>query len=70
MESLAAADHQGHLWISLSAPYTYVYDGRGEKLRTIEFHAAGVVSPASLFFTTDDRLVTSPGGFIFDGRIP
>ena len=41
----AAADADGNLWISLTAPFTYVYDGSGDKRRTIQFRAAGVMSP-------------------------
>jgi hypothetical protein len=62
----AAVDRQGALWISLGVPYTYVYDAQGDKTRTIQFRAAGVVSPTSLFFTTRGRLLVTPGCYEFD----
>jgi hypothetical protein len=54
------------LWISLVPPLTYVYDGRGEKRRTVEFRAAGVLSPADLFFAPSGRLIAAPGCYAFD----
>jgi len=62
----AAVDAQGQLWISLGVPYTYVYDAQGDKTRTIQFQAAGVVSPTSLFFTSRGRLLITPGCYEFD----
>ena len=38
----------------------------GEKLRTLQFHAAGTVAPSSLFFTPNNRLLVTPGLFEFD----
>jgi len=64
----AAVDPQGQLWISLSQPYTYVYDARGDKVRTVQFSAAGTISPTSLFFTRDGRLLVTPGCYEFDPR--
>lgn len=64
----AAVDPRGRLWVSLSLPYTYVYDGHGEKVRTIQFRAAGTTSPTSLFFTHDGRLLVTPGCYEFDAR--
>lgn len=61
----AAVDHDGNLWVSLIAPYTYVYDGTGEKARTIQFRAAGVVAPSGFFFTKDRRVLVSPGCYAF-----
>jgi hypothetical protein len=61
----AAADGRGQLWISLSEPYTYVYDTRGDKVRTVQFAAAGTISPTSLFFTRDGRLLVTPGCYEF-----
>ena len=51
--------------MSLRVPYTYVYDRKGEKVRTVQFHAAGTVSPDSLFFESRDRLLVTPGCYIF-----
>jgi hypothetical protein len=64
----AAADSRGRLWVSLRAPVTYVYDSTGEKVRTVRFQGAGVVSPQHFFFGRADALTVMPGGYIFDGR--
>jgi len=61
----AAVDPSGNLWVSLSVPYTYVYDNNGEKVRTVQFQAAGTVSPDSLFFDSRDQLLVTPGCYIF-----
>ncbi len=61
----AALDRQGRVWISLAEPFTYVYDRSGEKVRTIQFSGAGVVAPTSFFFTTDKRIVITPGCYEF-----
>lgn len=61
----AAVAPNGDLWVSLSVPYTYVYDRHGEKIRTVQFQAAGTVSPDSLFFDSRDRLLVTPGCYIF-----
>jgi len=61
----AAVDARGQLWISLSEAFTYVYDNRGDKIRTVQFVAAGTVSPTSLFFTRDGRLLVTPGCYEF-----
>ena len=31
----------GRLWVSFVLPYTYVFDAEGEKIRTVQFRAAG-----------------------------
>lgn len=62
----AAVDPAGQLWISLGVPYTYVYDPQGDKVRTVQFQAAGVISPTSLFFTRAGRLLVTPGCYEFD----
>jgi hypothetical protein len=61
----AAADPKGQLWISLTLPYTYVYDTHGDKARTVQFQAAGVISPTSLFFARGGRLLVTPGCYEF-----
>ena len=61
----AAVDGRGRLWVSLALPYTYVFDPQGDKVRTVQFMAAGTVSPTSLFFTRDGRLLVTPGCFEF-----
>jgi hypothetical protein len=64
----AAVDGSGHLWISFNVPYTYVFDRQGDKIRTVQFRAAGTIHPTSLFFTRDGRLLVTPGCFEFDPR--
>lgn len=61
----AALDGAGRLWISFVVPFTYVYDGDGEKLRTVQFRGAGVVAPSSLSFTATGRLLVTPGCYEF-----
>jgi hypothetical protein len=61
----AAVDSRGNLWISFIVPYTYVYDGDGDKVRALQFRAAGIISPSSLFFGTNDRLLVTPGLYEF-----
>jgi hypothetical protein len=70
----AAVDHDGNLWIAFVVPYTYVYDRDGDKTRTVQFRAAGIVTPSSLFFGTAGRLLVTPGLYEFGaggaGRVP
>jgi hypothetical protein len=60
----AAVDPSGRLWVSFVVPFTYVYDRDGEKIRTVQFRAAGIVTPSSLFFS-HGRLLVTPGCFEF-----
>lgn len=62
----AAVDRGGKLWISFVLPYTYVYDGDGDKARTVQLRAAGTISPNSLFFGNQGRLLATPGLVEFD----
>jgi hypothetical protein len=64
----AAIDPDGRLWISLVAPYTYVYDGRGDKVRTVQFRGAGIIAATSLFFAGPDRVLVTPGCYEFPSR--
>ena len=64
----AAVSNRGELWISFSLPFTYVYDGDGEKIRTVQFQAAGLINPTSLSFAPDGRLLVTPGCYEFDPR--
>lgn len=64
----AAADASGNLWISLDVPYTYVYNRRGDKQRVVQFRAAGLLAPLHLSFTSDGRLLVTPGCYLFDPR--
>ena len=61
----AAVDESGRLWVSFVQPITYVYDGNGEKIRTVQFRGAGVIAPSSLSFTGDGRLLITPGCYEF-----
>jgi hypothetical protein len=61
----AAADRQGNLWISLTAPVTYVYDPAGDKVRMVQFKGADIIAPNSLFFARDGRLLVTPGCYEF-----
>ena len=61
----AAVDRAGNLWVSLIVPYTYVYNAQGERIRIVQFRGAGIISPASLFFTNDGRLLVTPGCYEF-----
>ena len=64
----AAVDTTGTLWVSLMEPFTYVYDAQGDKVRTVQFRGAGLISPTSLFFTHDGRLLVTPGCYEFEPR--
>jgi hypothetical protein len=61
----AAVDPQGRLWVSFVLPVTYVFDADGEKLRTVQFRAAGLVAPSSLSFPAPNRLLITPGCYEF-----
>jgi hypothetical protein len=58
----------GELWISLGVPYTYVYNTDGDKVRTVQFNGAGILSPTSLFFSRSGRLLVTPGCYEFDPK--
>ena len=62
----AAVDHAGRLWVSFVAPYTYVFDADGDKIRTVQFRGAGIMSPGSFFFTPNGRILVTPGLYQFD----
>ena len=64
----AAVDPGGRLWIAFVVPYTYVYDREGDKIRTVQFRAAGLVTPSSLFFGRSGRILVAPGLFEFPTR--
>jgi hypothetical protein len=64
----AAVSARGELWVSLTVPYTYVYDTGGDKTRTVQFHAAGLINPTSLSLTPAGRLLVTPGCYEFDPR--
>ena len=62
----AAVDAGGRLWVSLAAPFSYVYSATGDKIRAVQFNAAGFLSPGSLSFTRGGRLLVTPGCVEFD----
>lgn len=61
----AAVDRSGRLWVSLAVPFTYVYAASGDKIRTVQFKGADLLTPTSLFFTKDGRILATPGCYIF-----
>lgn len=61
----AGVDRHGRLWVVLVQPYAYVYDARGEKIETVQFWGAGAMTPNSLFFTRDGRILVTPGCYEF-----
>jgi hypothetical protein len=61
----AEVDPAGNLWVSLWLPFTYVYDSQGDKIRTVQFRGAGLMSPDSLFFESRDQLLATPGCYRF-----
>jgi len=65
MVRTAAVDAEGGLWVALVQPYTYVYDGDGNKVRVVQFRGAGIFAPSSLFFTASGRLLVAPGCYEF-----
>jgi hypothetical protein len=58
----------GELWVSLGVPYTYVYSSDGDKVRTVQFAGAGLISPTSLFFSRSGKLLVTPGCYEFDPK--
>jgi len=68
----AAVDRDGRLWVSFVVPFTYVFDADGDKIRTVQLRGAGVLSPSSLFFGPHNRLLVTPGLYVFEvaGRAP
>jgi hypothetical protein len=61
----AAVDPDGQLWIVLVVPYTHVFDRDGDLVRRVQFEAAGIMSPSSLFFPARGRLLIAPGLYEF-----
>jgi hypothetical protein len=64
----AAVDPDGRLWIAFTVPYTYVYDRDGDKIRTVQFRSAGIMTPSSLFFGKNNKVLVTPGLFEFTTR--
>jgi hypothetical protein len=61
----AAVDPDGRLWVSFVLPYTYVFEPNGEKVRTVQFRAAGLLAPSSLRFASGHRVLVTPGCYLF-----
>jgi hypothetical protein len=57
----AAADREGRLWIAFTVPFTYIFDRDGDKIRTVQFRGAGIMTPNSFFFAKDDKVLVTPG---------
>jgi hypothetical protein len=64
----AAVDADGNLWVAFLAPFTYVFDASGEKVRTVQFRAAGTIAPTSLAFTRRQTVLVTPGCYEFPTR--
>jgi len=64
----AAVDRAGNLWVAFVIPYTYVFDRDGDKIRTVQFRAAGIIAPTSLFFGLNNRVLVAPGLYEFPVR--
>jgi hypothetical protein len=62
----AAVDARGQLWMAMAPALTYVYDRDGDKVRTVQFSAAGIINPTSLSFTPGGHLLVTPGCYEFD----
>jgi hypothetical protein len=61
----AAVDGSGRLWVSFVIPFSYVFDANGEKIRTVQFRAAGLLTPSSLWFDRNGRVLVTPGCYEF-----
>lgn len=68
MVRTAAVDRDGNLWISLVAPYTYVYDASGDKRHILQFRAAGIIAPTMFYFTKDKKVIVTPGCHTFSAE--
>src|SRR5262249_34332968 len=66
----ASVDRAGNLWVAFVIPYTYVFDGDGDKVRTVQFRGAGTIAPTSFFFGPNNRLLVTPGLYEFQGSLP
>ena len=64
----AAVDRRGHLWVAFLTPVTYVFDDHGDKIRTVQFRATGIIAPSSLAFSTKGNVLITPGCYEFPSR--
>ena len=61
-QAYGTCDSQGDAY---ARRYTYVFDAGGEKVRTVQFRAAGILSPTDLSFIGPDRVLAAPGCYEF-----
>lgn len=61
----AAIAPDGRLWVTLTGSSTYVFDDDGEKLASVQFRAAGLMSPTGLAFTRNGGVLVAPGCYEF-----
>jgi hypothetical protein len=64
----AAADAAGNLWVSLSVPYTYVYDPTGQRRRTVQFVGVRPILPLAMNFDRSGHLLVTPGCYVFNAN--
>lgn len=65
----AAIDRAGRLWVAMTTSHVYVYDSDGEKVKTLQLFGAGVLTPISMWFAGDGRLLVTPGLYEFTPSI-
>ena len=66
----AAVDGAGRLWVAMPTSHVYVFDTDGEKVRTLQLIGAGALTPTSMWFAPDGRLLVTPGLYEFSpGRV-
>jgi DNA-binding beta-propeller fold protein YncE len=61
----AAVDRAGRLWVAMPTSHVYVFDRDGEKMRTLQLVGAGPLTPTSMWFARDGRLLVTPGLYEF-----
>ncbi len=61
----AAVDGAGRLWVAMPTSHVYVFDTDGEKVRTLQLVGAGALTPTSMWFAQDGRLLVTPGLYEF-----
>jgi sugar lactone lactonase YvrE len=61
----AAVDRAGRLWVAMPTSHVYVFDADGEKVRTVQLIGAGTITPTSMWFAPDGRLLVTPGLYEF-----
>ena len=53
-------------WRAHTSRGSDVYDRDGDKVRTVQFRAAGIITPSSLFFGKNGKVLVTPGPFFED----